>query len=212
MLCERRFRDGNELSSSRPDHWGDHEALCQTQTLTALSLVEQQNRVDESEHAVRIAVKREQLDLGFGTAVLQCDRAGVGGWLHDRAIKRPAAQYRPEPAISPVVVLRDDRHRGALRATTSRLAKKDVFREHREAHLVQVISRCLLVSGRLPSGRLHVAENERRKARLARIGKSSGAECYHHVSSYGFRVPAQAAAVSKPRCVVDLVFFFCGPA
>ena len=144
MLRKRRFRDGNELSSSRPDHWGDHETLCQTQTLTALSLIEQQDRVDESEHTVRIAVKREQLDLGFDTAVLQRDRADVAGCLHDRAIKRPAAHYRPEPAISPVVGLRYDRHRGALRATTSRLAKEDVFREHREAHLVQVISRCLL--------------------------------------------------------------------
>ena len=63
--------------------------------------------------------------------------------------------------------------------------------------------------GRLPSGRLHVAKNERRKARLARIGKSSGAEFDHHVSSYGPRVPAQAAAaaVGKPRCMVDLSFW-----
>ena len=77
MLRNRRFRDGNELSSSRPDYGGGHETLCQTQPLTALSLIEQQNRVDESEHAVLIAVKREQLDLGFDTAVLQRDGADV---------------------------------------------------------------------------------------------------------------------------------------
>ena len=76
---------------SKHYHGGDHRALCQTQTLTALSLVEQQSRVDESEHTVRIAVEREQLDLDFDTAVLQCNCASVGGWLHDRATKRPAA-------------------------------------------------------------------------------------------------------------------------
>jgi len=79
---------------------------------------------------------------GVKKAYWPCNRASVGGWLHGRAIeKRPAAYYRPEPAFSPVIGLRDDRHRGALRAATSRLAKEDVFREHREVHLMQVISR-----------------------------------------------------------------------
>ena len=73
--------------------------------------------------------------------------------LHGSAIKRPTTHYRPEPATSPVVGLRYNSHRDALRPTTSGLAKEDVLGECREAHLVQVISRCLCVSGRLPSGR-----------------------------------------------------------
>ena len=64
----------------------------------------------------------------------------------------------------------------------------------------------LFVSGRLPSGRLHVAKNQRRKARLVRVGKSSGAEGNHHDWSCGSRVPARTAAVGKPRCVVYLAF------
>ena len=83
MLRKRCFRGSSKLGSSRLDHWVGHEALCQNQTLTALSLVEKQDRADESEGTVCIAVEREQLDLGFGTAILQCNRASVGGWLHD---------------------------------------------------------------------------------------------------------------------------------
>ena len=122
----------------------------------------------------------------------------VASFLHGSAIKRPTTHNRPEPTISPVIVLRYDNHRGALRPTTSRLSKKNVLREHREARLVQVISRCLSVSGRLPSGRLHVAENERRKARLAHIGKSSGAWLNHHVPSYGFRVRLRQRQWARP--------------
>ena len=94
MLRKRRFRDdGNELSRSRPDHHGgDHGTLCQTQPLTALGLVEQQNRVDESEHAVFIIIIAHRRQTGaagpwlFGTAVLQRDGDGadVAGWLHGR--------------------------------------------------------------------------------------------------------------------------------
>ena len=111
--------------------------------LTALGIIKQQGRADEGEHAVRITVERMELDLGLGAAVFQRNRAGVGvgGCLHDRAIQRPVAQYRPEPAISSVGVLRNDRHRGALRATTSGLAKEDVFRKHHKAHLLQITSR-----------------------------------------------------------------------
>ena len=135
-----------------------------------------------------IAVKREQLDLGFLalpflSVMVMAPMLPAGCMADDRAIKRPATHNQPEPATSPVVVLRDDRHRGALRPTTSGLSEEDVLREHREAHLVQVISRALPVCKRpiAQDGRLHVAENERREARLARIGK-------------------------KPRCVVDLAF------
>ena len=73
---------------------------------------------------------------------------------------------------------------------------------------MHVISRLLLVSSRWPSGRLYVAENERRKARLARIGKSSGAELYHHVSGCGSREFARARAMGQTQFVVDLAFFW----
>ena len=77
------------------------------------------------------------------------------GFLHDRATKRPTTHNRPKPAVCPVVDLRHDSHRRAFRATASRLAKEDVLAEHHKAHLAQVISRRLCVSGRLPDGRLH---------------------------------------------------------
>ena len=60
----------------------------------------------------------------------------------------------------------------------------------------------LCVSGRLPSGRLGVAKNERRKARLARIGKRSGVEFNHRVLRSEYREPAQAVAEGEPRYVV----------
>ena len=101
--------------------------------------------------------------MALALPIFQRDGTDVAGCLHNRAIKRPTTQNRPEPAISPVVDLRYDSHLGAFRATTSGLAKEDVLGEHCEAHLVQVISRCLCVSGRLPSGRLHVAKNKRQK-------------------------------------------------
>ena len=59
---------------------------------------------------------------------------------------------------------------------------------------------------------LHVAENERRKARLACIGKCSVSELNHRDLRFGYREPAQQArAEGEPRCcVVDLAFFFGG--
>ena len=57
-----------------------------------------------------------------------------------------------------------------------------------------------------PVGAFTSLKNERRKARLARIGKCSGAEFDHRDSWSRYREPAQAVAEDEPRCVVDFAF------